>query len=479
LKGFDVVIVCTSTQNKADFWKNRLNSSELIKNKTKVYSVFEKWDGGAGQLLGTLNALEEVKKLTDLDEMIKNGCSVAIYHTAGKGKRIAPLSLAEIDKGAVRLPRLVEYSSKKEPITLLEAVIDQTSIFAETRKGRISVFWGDGLYIPSEDVFCEGKYHVELFGIRGEAPAKEKDWKTGWESYGLIIPKEGGSIQREKQSWEDFKGLVKKGVIKPSQSGKIILGRSIGCFSISYEFFKALLKEYETELSEKTEKLDTDPHLWMPLTSSKEDFEDKKLWDRVNRFKENFVENDTSNLALFGDKDLGKKTYWWDFGQLFLYHSNLLRLLEETEEGDKLRGLFKLETSFIRYEKSRNLKVKNSILLDSKVRGKVENCIVVGAIARSLNAKNSVIINSKMNVCKANKSVIYNCIDPNKLILNGETVVDLFHPEFGGIRMKTSQNRDGKKDWNKKICSNRYTYAEIESMKEGQKPKDPPSDRLK
>ena len=134
LKGFDVIIICASTKNQANFWNERLKSSELIEKKTRVYSIFEDWDGGAGQLLGTLNAWNEVSKLTDLDELIEKNCSIAIYHTAGKGTRIAPLSLAEIDKGAVRLSRLVEYSGTKEPITLLEAVIDQTAIFAKTRK---------------------------------------------------------------------------------------------------------------------------------------------------------------------------------------------------------------------------------------------------------------------------------------------------------------------------------------------------------
>ena len=85
---YDVIIVVSSTQEQANFWKERLESSELISEETLVYSIFEEWDGGAGQLLGTLNAWVEVSKYSNLFEMVEDGSSVAIYHTAGKGTGI-------------------------------------------------------------------------------------------------------------------------------------------------------------------------------------------------------------------------------------------------------------------------------------------------------------------------------------------------------------------------------------------------------
>ena len=463
-QGFDAIIVVSSSKEQANFWKERFKHSKLIGKHIKIYSIFEKWEGGAGQLLGTLNAWREVCKKADLDGVIRDGSSIAIYHTAGKGKRIAPLGLAEIDKGAVRLPRLVEYSGKYEAITLLEAVIDQTSIFAKTRKGRISVFWGDGLFIPSKDVFYEGKHHVELFSIRGHAPNTEKEWKSGWENYGFIIPKKAGSIQREKQSWEEFSSLVEKGVIKQSEHGEIIIGRSLGCFSVSYAFFKALLEEYEPELLKKTEKLDTDPHLWMPLTSSKEDFKNEDLWGRINRFKQNFLKKDTSNLSLFGDKDLGFGTFWWDFGQLQLYHKNLLKLLEDSVEGEKMRALFRAEKYLVKNEKSEDFEVNNSIFINSEVKGKVENCILVNSTSGFIKARNSVIFNSQIRRAELNQSIVYNLTDSGEIKLKKETITDLFHPKEGKIRIRTKNDRDGKADWNRKIHPNRYSYAEVESL---------------
>lgn len=473
-----MIIVVSSTREQADFWKERLDSSELISDKTLVYSVFEEWDGGAGQLLGTLNAWNEVSKHSNLFEMVEDGSSVAIYHTAGKGTRIAPLGLAEIDKGAVRLPRLVDYGGKKETITLLEAVIDQTSIFAESRKGRITVFWGDGLFIPSKDADFNGKLHVELFGIRGKTPTEKSEWNSDWKSYGLIIPGDVGSIQREKQSWEEFNRLVEKGVIKRSGDGSITVARSMGCFSISHPMFRSLLEEYKKELSEKRGKLDTDPHLWMPMTASKEDFDDEALWNRVNDFKKRFLENDDSGLHLFGDKDMGDETYWWDFGQLSLYHQNLLKLIEDSKEAETMRNLFSVGEGFIRSESTDDLEVINSIVLGSDLKGRIENSIIVNAQSPSINAKSSVVINSNVSSTKALNSIVYNCIELEDLNLSGESVVDLFHPKKGKIRMATEIKRDGKADWDLRVGENNYTYSEAQSLLKKEQLKDINAEQL-
>jgi hypothetical protein len=77
------------------------------------------------------------------------GISVGLYHTAGKGTRLAPLPGAENNnKPGVKLPgsvKLADGSSKR--ITILESVIKQTGCYAKSRKGRLSVFWGDQVWI--------------------------------------------------------------------------------------------------------------------------------------------------------------------------------------------------------------------------------------------------------------------------------------------------------------------------------------------
>ena len=43
----------------------------------------------------------------------------------------------------VKLPCTVDLQGRRVPITILEAVIKQTGSYASSRKGRLSVFWGD------------------------------------------------------------------------------------------------------------------------------------------------------------------------------------------------------------------------------------------------------------------------------------------------------------------------------------------------
>ncbi len=139
-QGFDAVVVVSTSESQARFWKRRLEKSkkEVCGEKTRIFSLVEDWPGGAGQLLGTLYAWG---KADGLEEILKKDGTVAIYHTAGKGTRMAHVPLAESgNKSAVKLPRRLPIENNSL-MTLLEGVIFQTSIFAGSRKGRLCVFW--------------------------------------------------------------------------------------------------------------------------------------------------------------------------------------------------------------------------------------------------------------------------------------------------------------------------------------------------
>lgn len=58
--------------------------------------------------------------------------------------RLAPLPGAENNnKPGVKLPSSLEIDGVQVPLTILEAVLKQTGVYAANRKGRLSVFWGD------------------------------------------------------------------------------------------------------------------------------------------------------------------------------------------------------------------------------------------------------------------------------------------------------------------------------------------------
>ncbi len=468
--GFNVIVIVSSSSEQAEYWQERLQASRgtVIGEQTKVISVEEDWPGGAGQLLGTLYAWNKAQTQFDLKGLLESGGSVAMYHTAGKGTRMAPLPAAEANnKSAIKLPRMIMINGVMTPITVLEAVIFQTGIFASSRSARLCVYWGDQVFIPSQPVQFSGRHHAEILDIRGTVPQDSKIWESEWQSYGLIIPAEDDEVlQREKQSWDDLQGLIDFGVAKPDQSGCLVLGKSLGSFSLSSMLLVALLQEFAPELTKRQGKMDTDPHLWMPLTSGKDDFisrgGDASHWDRIEVFRQQYLVDNKEGIGIFGDTDIGAQTMWWDYGQVQLYHRNFLKALENSFEGKCLRGFYDLEKYWIGSASQDGLKIENSILVDTQVMGKVQNSLLVGVGADDIDITDSVIISSTLSNISADSALVYNCADLRDMQLPcGEVLADVIVPGKSLIRMRTQLTCDGKEDWETTLPGNKYSFESL------------------
>jgi hypothetical protein len=102
---FDVTIICTTDDHQAAYWMELLESGLLSSGTAKVLAVSEDWiaPGGAGNGLGTLYAWQKACDLAsqkyagfDLAAALAAGkVAAALYHTAGKGTRLAPLPASE------------------------------------------------------------------------------------------------------------------------------------------------------------------------------------------------------------------------------------------------------------------------------------------------------------------------------------------------------------------------------------------------
>lgn len=100
---FDVTIICTTDDHQAEFWMSKLNLASADQQFPMVLAVSEDWGGsGAGNGLGTLYAWKKacdyakIKFEVDLEALLGEGkISAALYHTAGKGTRMAPLPASE------------------------------------------------------------------------------------------------------------------------------------------------------------------------------------------------------------------------------------------------------------------------------------------------------------------------------------------------------------------------------------------------
>ena len=269
--GFDVIIICCSNLAAEEFWQERLEATveEVTGNaSTTVLAVHEDWNGGAGNGLGTLYAFQKAcskaqQSGLDLMGKLKGGAAVAIYHTAGKGTRLAPLPGAENNnKPGVKLSALVKVGGEHRPLTILEAVVRQTSSYARVRPGRCSVFWGDQVFVPSCGVQATDKAADILAALR-PMPTKEEWEAEELHQYGLIaVAEDGSAMQLEKVTYDVAVRYLPADVKQ--------VGTSLGSFSLSAAFMAALLEEFASELAAKTACLDSDPHFWMPVTLARQ-----------------------------------------------------------------------------------------------------------------------------------------------------------------------------------------------------------------
>ena len=109
---YDVTIVCTTDDYQAEYWTKRLSEGVCHDPSSTadgsspfpmVLAVSEDWSaGGAGNGLGTLYAYQKAARVArdkhgvDLDDLLRDKTiSAALYHTAGKGTRLAPLPASE------------------------------------------------------------------------------------------------------------------------------------------------------------------------------------------------------------------------------------------------------------------------------------------------------------------------------------------------------------------------------------------------
>lgn len=208
-------------------------------------------------------ALASQRNGIDIDGQLKAGqISIGLYHTAGKGTRLAPLPGAENNnKPGVKVPATVKIGNQLVPMTILEAVIKQTGCYAQSRMGRLSVFWGDQIFIPTVPVRYQVTHHVDILCSLGPMMSAAEWREKGMEKYGLIAQSANGSAaQVEKVDHETANKLL-------ADLGEIrSVGVSLGSFSVSSRMLFALLEEFAAELSRRKGKLDSDPHLWMPMT---------------------------------------------------------------------------------------------------------------------------------------------------------------------------------------------------------------------
>eukprot|EP01065_Artemidia_motanka_P017022 TRINITY_DN2059_c1_g1_i1.p1 TRINITY_DN2059_c1_g1~~TRINITY_DN2059_c1_g1_i1.p1 ORF type:complete len:572 (+),score=158.24 TRINITY_DN2059_c1_g1_i1:115-1716(+) len=487
--GFDVVVICCSGVIEAGYWSGRLEATRgsIIATKAKVYSVDEDWKGGAGNGLGTLYAYKKACAAAtdfDIDGKLKAGeISVAIYHTAGKGTRLAPLPGSENNnKPGVKLPATVQLSAGPcVPVTILEAVLKQTAAYASSRRGRLSVFWGDQVFIPGEPTTYTPSAHIDLLSQMCKVMPSAEEWaRKGLQSYGLAVELESGDgAQIEKVDHATANRML--GVLGSIKS----VGPSLGSFSVSHHMLELLVREYAPELERREGQLDTDPHFWMPMTLPKPAYvelmgkkkvseaEAEAQWTRMRGM---LAKVDTGALKLFGAVDVGENAYWWDYGQLTFYANNNLRLTQDGPENDAYRSFFGQPRGEPQHSDLGEVAVDGeSSVANCEIKsGAVAGAALCGVTATRVEAKGCILVNvTAKSIRAAPNSICYNVVDSSDegiVLGEGEVLTTVFGEDGTQTRMRCSLSTDGKEQWSVRMPGNSMSFAEVHAANKGVDP---------
>jgi len=422
-----------------------------------------------------------MKQGYDIDSKLRNDeISVGLYHTAGKGTRLAPLPAAENNnKPGVKLPATHKVKGINEIITILEAVIKQTGCYAKSRIGRLSVFWGDQVFIPTVPVEYNATYHIDILCSLGPM-LSEVEWKEkGMDKYGLIAQsKNGSAAQVEKVSHSTAVKLL-------STLGDIeSVGASLGSFSLSAVMLMTLLAEFSVELERKQGKLDSDPHFWMPMTLSKEAYAEimaqkgvteenaNTHYSRIAQMIEKFNQNpdSKSHMGLFGPVDVGQNVYWWDYGQLKLYVHNSLLMAETSIDAQLMRQFFGLGENLIVDSEINSSKIDSQSCLSncSIGDGFVKKSVLCNVHADYIEATDCVLVNvTAKRIVASPGSVLYNIVseDPNGIVVNdGAVNACIINEEANMTLIKSHVSIDGGKYWDEKVENNNNSFGELYEM---------------
>ncbi len=476
--GMDIIIVSTTSAQQEAYWQKRLEATrgQVANRDAVIVAVHEDWPGGAGNGLGTLYALKKASEKAQrkfnfgLNEALNWGKSVAVYHTAGKGTRLAPLPGSENNnKAAVKLPQLLDVAGVRRPVTLLESVIRQTAIYAPSRKGRVSVFWGDQIFVPSQPAAYDATHHADILCRLAPLPTA-REWESRQlNAYGLIaVDENGDAAQVEKINYTTLEDLIAKKTI--SASGGI--GISLGSFSISAELKSMLVQEFSRELASRQGKFDADPHFWMPVTLDEGTYitmmtakgetksQASEHYARMQKFKSLFAMCCPTS-RLFGAVDIGATAYWWDYGLVHRYMDNCRKLTGDGAESDAMRQFFGLGKRRAAFTAGENLVVDNrSVVVDAAIgAGSITNSVVIGVQADRADVDNAVLIDVTAPSIRADGALLYNALDRGAIECGaGDVRADCVLSDQEHLSFMTNRDRDGGQDWHVELEGNPMSY---------------------
>ena len=333
------------------------------------------------------------------------------------------------------------------------------------------------VFIPSAEFKYNPTHHVDIMcTLLGDTAPTAEEWVAqGLDKYGVIavIKSADGKREDAAQVEKVSHATATEMLGKLGNIGQV--GPSLGSFSVGASILKALCDEYAAELSAKTGKFDTDPHFWMPLTLSCEDYvtlmkqkgveEDisKKHHERMAAMKSKF---DMGDMGLFGAVDVGKDASWWDYGQLKLYSNNSLLILQDSKDAELLRKFLGITEKHI--ESSLDGVTVDGISRSYATKakaGSITNSVLANVQASEITAEGAIIVNCTSKSIKAGKgAILYNLVDESGdgiVAADGEVIVAVTDEAGSSMLLKSRMDIDGGKAWKQKLDMNEMSFEDV------------------
>ena len=360
-------------------------------------------------------------------------------------------------------------------ITVLEAVVKQSGVYGPSRKGRLSVFWGDQIFVPSAPFKYIPSHHADIMcTLLGDKAPTAQEWEEkGLDKYGVIaVSSRPGRDAAQVEKVDHATATKMLQVLGDIGS----VGPSLGSFSVSAHLLQALCEEYKPELTKKEGKFDTDPHFWMPLTLPEGDYitlmnqkgveagVSKAHHERMAKMKESF---DLKGMGLFGAVDVGDEACWWDYGLLKLYSENNLRFLDTDKNSDLLREFFNVTGKQMHCSIGDDVKVDDKSFLSAcKIKaGDIKESVIAGVESLDVTADHAIIVNCTAKKIVAGKNaILYNIIDDSEegiVAAEGDVIVSVTEESGEMMELRSKHSICGGKAWKEKVEGNDMTFEEV------------------
>ena len=364
--------------------------------------------------------------------------------------------------------------------------MQQTGIYASSRKGRLSVFWGDQVFLPSVAFTYTPTHHIDIMcTLLGDSAPTAEEWTAqGLDKYGVIAV-----LKPPTHDGDDTDTATATTIAEAAQVEKVDhatatqmlgqlgtigqVGPSLGSFSVSAAMLSALVHEFASELDTKVAKLDTDPDFWMPLTLSQEDYiflmkqkgieheTSQAHYQRMKTFNESF---DRAGMGLFGAVDVGKDACWWDYGQLKLYSKNTLLLLDDDHpESALLRKFLSLEHGPVTATTD-DLNMIHSYAFASQLKkGSLHNSLICHVTTNDIEADGAIIVNCVAPSITAGKGcILYNLMSDEPIVAHdGQVMVSVNDESGDSFVLKSRMDLDGGKAWDQVVEGNALTFSQV------------------